>query len=49
MRQAALEVHAADLEEVVALLRRQARFSSVVVEQEAALAGTSLHAVYCRR
>jgi hypothetical protein len=49
VRQAALEVHAADLEEVLEILRYRAGFLSVVVEQEAALAGTSLHAVYCRR
>ncbi|KAL4854432.1 31-O-demethyl-FK506 methyltransferase FkbM [Chlorella vulgaris] len=49
VQQAALEVHAADLGEVLRILRSEAGFTRVVVEQEAALAGTSLHAVHCTR
>ena len=49
VQQAALEVHETSLQEVLAVLRGPAGFSTVVVEQEAALAGSSLHSVYCHR
>jgi hypothetical protein len=49
VRQAALEVHGSNLEEALGILRGPAGFSSVVVEQDVALEGTSLHAVYCRK
>ena len=44
-----MEAHEASLEPALSLLRSEGGFTRVVVEQEGALAGTSLHAVYARR
>ncbi|GAB4819450.1 hypothetical protein N2152v2_006496 [Parachlorella kessleri] len=49
IRQVVAEVHDANLAPVLCLLREQAGFSKVVVEQEWDLRGTSLHMVYCLR
>lgn len=44
-----MEVHSSSLPDVLQLLRETGGFAAPAVEQDGVLAGTSCHAVYCRR
>lgn len=49
VRQAVLEVHQENLPEVLQVLRRDAGFRHILVEEDALLKGSGIHNVFCRR
>lgn len=49
VRQVAMEVHREHLDEALQVLRREAGFQEILVEEDALLAGSGIYSVFCRR